>query len=342
MSTPRFPVFLLTGFLGSGKTTLINALLRDPAFADTALIVNELGAIGLDHLLFATAADNVRLLESGCLCCTIVDSLHETLADLNFRRVRGEIPAFARVIVETTGLADPGPILNTLLGHRLVTDFYRLEAVVVTVDSQHAAAEFDRHPEVAKQIAVADRLVLTKLDLVPLSAPLLARLDALNPAAMRLDGREPATASAAFAPGERHRLPVAAPGRYLAVAGGGPHDRGIRADSFVLPAPPSWAGVAAWWQLVSMRYGDRLLRCKGILQIADTDRIVFIQGVQRVFHAPETLAGWPDDDHRSRIVCITRDVDPDELRLSLDAFGLPAGMPPELSLADLKLERNLQ
>ena len=341
MNTAAGPVFLLSGFLGSGKTTLLNAVLRAPAFARTAVIVNEFGEIGLDHLLVARGNDNVVLLEAGCLCCTIADSLHETLADLNFRRVRGEIPAFERVIVETTGLADPAPILNTLLGHRLVTDHYRLESVVVTVDAQHAQAGLDAHPEVAKQVAVADRLVLTKGDLVAPSDALRARLDALNPDAARFDTRDPGAALAAFAPGDRHRLPqrFVAVGHRTAARHVHRHDPRIRADCFVLPRPPSWAGVAAWWRLASASFGDRLLRCKGLLEIADDGAIVFVQGVQRVFHAPERLSHWPDGDHRCRLVCITRDVDADALRRTLVAFDVAPGTPPDLSPTELHFAR---
>src|SRR6185436_10551987 len=182
-SAERVPVSLLTGFLGSGKTTLLNTLLKAPEFANTAVIVNEFGAIGLDHYLVEKGSDNVVLLEAGCLCCTIADSLDETLADLHSRKVRGVIPPFARVIIETTGLADPAPILNTLLGHRLVTDYYRLDAVIVTVDAQHALAEMTAQQEVVKQIAVADRLVVTKLDVAPAASDLFARLEQLNPRA---------------------------------------------------------------------------------------------------------------------------------------------------------------
>jgi G3E family GTPase len=342
VSTSAVPVFLLSGFLGSGKTTLLNTLLKAATFAHTAVIVNEFGEIGLDHLLIARSSDNVVLLEAGCLCCTIADSLHETLADLDFRRVRGEIPAFERVIIETTGLADPAPILNTLLGNRLVTDHYRLDSVVVTVDAQHALAGLDAYPEVAKQIAVADRLVMTKRDLVVPPDELLARLDELNPDAARFDSRQATAASAAFAPSERHRLP----NRFVPVHRHADrhhlnrHDAHIRADCFVLPHAPTWAGVAGWWRLVSETFGDRLLRCKGLLEIADTGDIVFVQGVQRVFHSPEHLPGWPDADHRSRLVCISRDVDDAELRLTLQAFDLAAGTFPDLTLTDLQYERN--
>ena len=339
------PVFVLSGFLGSGKTTLLNALLKEPAFANTAVIVNEFGEIGLDHLLIARGSDNVVLLDAGCLCCTIAESLHETLADLNFRKVRGEIPPFERVIIETTGLAVPGPILNTLLGHRLVTDHYRLEAVVVAVDAQHALANLDVAPEVALQIAVADRLVITKRDLVPMQDALVARLDAINPHAARFDAHDAGALTALFGPGERYRLPH----RFVDAGVRAANRRGlhvdaanrVRADAFVLPHPTTWSGIAAWWGVASTEFGDRLLRCKGLLEIAETGEIVFVQGVQRIFHAPERLSGWPDADHRSRLVCITRDVDAAELRRTLRAFDAPAGTLPAMKLSDFPLE-NLQ
>ena len=335
----RVPVYLLTGFLGSGKTTLLNALLKDPAFANTAVIVNEFGEIGLDHFLIERSHDNVVLLEAGCLCCTISDSLHETLADLNGRKVRGDIPPFTRVIVETTGLADPAPILNTLLGHRLVTDHYRLEAAIVTIDAQHALSELAAHAEVAKQIAVADRLVVTKLDLVPFPTELLSRLKQLNPAAPIVESHAGDAALKAFAPLERHRIEGEPAPRHDHAHGDSRdvnrHDAHIRAHCFVVEDPASWAGVAAWWRLVSETCGDRLLRCKGLLRVRDTDEIVFIQGVQRVFHRPERLAGWPDPDHRSRLVCITRDVDESEMRPTLAALQLPPGSDPNVTLCEL-------
>ena len=336
----RVPVYLLSGFLGSGKTTLLNALLKAPEFANTAVVVNEFGEIALDHLLIERSREGVMLLEAGCLCCTIADSLHETLADLNFRKVRGEVPAFERVVIETTGLADPAPILNTLLGNPLVTDHYTLDGVVITVDAQHALAGLDAHPEVAKQIALADRIVVTKLDIADSAAQLMPRLARLNPAAVVLESRRGSAALAAFAPGDMNRVrdlparPVLPRHRH----GTNRHDEHIRAYAFVLEKPVSWAGIAAWSRLAAATFGDRLLRCKGLLEIPDTGEIVFVQSVQRVFHRPERLRGWPDADHRSRITCIGRDVDEAELRLSLRALSLPAGSEATVSLEDLNFE----
>ena len=182
----RTPAFLLTGFLGSGKTTLLNAALRVPAMANTAVVVNELGDIGLDNLIIAQATDNVVLLDAGCLCCANTGALHETLADLAGRRARGEIPAFERVIIETSGAVDPAPLLNVLLGHPLVTGQYALEATVCVVDAQHFLASRAQYPELDKQAAVAERIVISKRDLAD-PAPVIAFLKELNPEAEFVD-----------------------------------------------------------------------------------------------------------------------------------------------------------
>ena len=332
----KLPVVLLTGFLGSGKTLLLNALLRAPGFANTAVIVNEFGEIGLDHVLVQSSTDNVVLLEAGCLCCTIADSLHETLAELHFRRTRGEVPPFERVVIETTGLADPAPILNTLLGNKLVTQHYRLDAVVVTADAVHFSAEVENNREVAKQLAVADRVVVTKTDLASASA-VKARLARLNPRARVFESRQGSAAVAAFAPGDflqARTVPVAEP-VHAHDNDVNRHDDHIVAHAVVLDGPVSWSGIAAWCRIVVDKLGDRLLRCKGLVEIAETGEVVFLQGVQRVFHAPERLPRWPDADQRSRLVCITRDVDAAELRATLPALKLPAGSDPHVRLEDL-------
>jgi len=291
MAAERIPVYLLTGFLGSGKTTLLNAALRDPALAHTAVVVNELGDIGLDQIAVAQSSDNVVLLDAGCLCCINPGALHETLADLIARRARGEIPPFERVIIETSGAADPAPLLHVLLGHPLVTPDYRLAAVVCTVDAQHFLTT--RQPEADKQVAMADRIVVTKRDLAD-PAPVLSFLR--NTEAEITDDpftgdAKPKAKLGVLGPLQRHGRPG-----------------GIRAYAF-RPAVMTWASWAAWSRLVADRFGARLLRVKGLLQMQDTGEIVLVHGVQGVFHKPQRFRDWPDADRANRLVCIARDLE---------------------------------
>lgn len=343
----RIPVTVLTGFLGSGKTTLLNELLRDPELKDTAIIVNEFGEIGLDHLLVVGASDNVVLLNAGCLCCTVLDSLKETLADLYHRRVRGTVPRFARVLVETTGLADPAPVLQSILRDSLTLPFFRLDGVVTTVDATLGLSQLDRHPEAVKQVAMADRLVITKTDLTEGSCPvsLQERLRDLNPLSPMLLARQ-----GVLPPDQLIGVgPWSADGRLPAVAQwlgeDDPHHHHDRPDvnrhgdihavSFVSAEPISWAGLAAWTDLVGRACGNRLLRCKGILHIAETQGPVIVQGVEARFAAPQRLKDWPDEDHRSRLVCIARNIDPDLLRKSFAALRVAPGTHAPLSIEDL-------
>ena len=297
MAAERTPVYLLTGFLGSGKTTLLNAALRDPALAHTAVVVNELGDIGLDQIAVAKSSDNVVLLDAGCLCCINPGALHETLADLIARRARREIPPFARVIIETSGAADPAPLLHVLLGHPLVTPDYRLAAVVCTVDAQHFLST--RQPEADKQVAMADRLVITKRDLAD-PTPVLSFLLQAAPEAEITDSPFIGDAK------PKAKLGVLGPLQ--------PHGRpgGIRAYAF-RPAAMTWASWAAWSQLVATRFGARLLRVKGLLQMQDTGEIALVHGVQGVFHKPQRFRDWPDADHANRLVCIARDIERSEI-----------------------------
>ena len=334
------PFTVLTGFLGAGKTTLLNRLLKDPALADTAVIINEFGEVGLDHLLVEHADDGLVTLTTGCLCCTMRGDLAEALERL-LRALDNGRAAFRRVIVETTGLADPAPVLHTAMLHPYLVLRYRLDGVVTLVDAVNGLATLDNHPEAVKQAAVADRLVLTKTDLVDTTERraalerLRARLTALNPAAVILD------AQAGDARAERlldcglyqpdRKIPDVA--RWLAEEAYAAaeqhhhhhahdvnrHDDRISAFSVVSDAAVPSATFEMFLDLLRSIHGPNLLRLKGIVKLSESpEQPVVIHGVQHVFHPPATLAGWPDADRRTRLVFITRDVEPRAVR---DLFG---------------------
>jgi len=327
MTAEKTPVFLLTGFLGSGKTTLLNKALRDPALANTAVVVNELGEIGLDNVVIAQATDNVVLLDAGCLCCANTGALHETLADLDGRRARGEIPPFERVIIETSGAADPAPLLNVLLGHPLVTAAYAFEATVCAIDAQHFLASRTEYPELDKQAAVAERFYVTKRDLADPSA-LLDFVQHLNPEAEVLD--TPAALFSTWGKEKKYKVSLDTKGRI----GRREHFSGIRAHAF-RPAPPvTWAGWSAWSRLAREEFGARLIRVKGLLQVEDT--IAFVQGVQGVFHPPQRFQDWPDADHANRLVCISRDVPEEDIAITLPALNTAAGTQAHYSMQELR------
>jgi G3E family GTPase len=310
-SAERIPVSLITGFLGSGKTTLLNRLLRHPGMGDSAVIINELGEIGLDHLLVEKIDGEVAVLSSGCLCCTVRSDLEKTLRDLLARRDRGEVASFRRVLVETTGLADPAPILQLLLNNPLVSHFVRLDAVVTTVDAVHGERQLREHPEAVKQVALADRLLLTKTDLVD-CPPLHARLRAFNRAAPLIPvAHGTVDPDLLFEAG-----PSGDPRRWINEAAYEMHHHGsdgmhrhaneIEAFSFAFDAPLDWSDVSCWLGALRQRRGQDLLRVKGILNLEGEEKPVVVHGVHHVFHPPVALDAWPDGDRRSRLVFITR------------------------------------
>src|SRR5688572_19309455 len=277
------PVHVLTGFLGSGKTTLLGALVRQPGFADTAVVVNELGEVGLDHVLVAPGSeDDVVLLDSGCLCCALGNSLQETLESLYYRRVRGELPAFARVVVETTGVADPGPIAATLGLDSAIARHYRLGSIVTVVDAVHARDQLERFPEARRQVAMADRLVVTKQDLAGnVTTALDIALQALNPRAARVvavsgaigadsvlvDMLQP-RALESYASGHDGN---AAHDGHEHHSDDADHDhlaeRGIASTSMRLSQPLDWPRYAEWVQWLQRALGERLLRMKGAVRM---------------------------------------------------------------------------
>jgi G3E family GTPase len=340
------PLSVLTGFLGAGKTSLLNRLLQDPALAETAVIINEFGEIGLDHLLVKSIDDNMVLLQSGCLCCTmrgdLVAALENLLRDLDNGRV-----SFRRVILETTGLADPAPVLQTAMAHPYLVMRYRLDGVITVVDAVNGSATLDEHLEAVKQVAVADRIVLTKTDLLDATtgrdakAQFLGRLHALNPAAPVLDaaageaGAEHLLDCGLFDPARK--IPDVK--RWLADEAYADatqsehghahahrhdpnrHDERIRAVTLATDTPIPGATFEMFIDLVRSLHGPKLLRLKGIVKLAETpERPLVIHGVQHVMHPPAYLEDWPDADQRTRIVLITRDLEPQAVTRLFDAF----------------------
>jgi G3E family GTPase len=314
----RLPVVLVTGFLGSGKTTLVSRLLGRPELGETAVIVNELGEVAIDHHLLRRVDERTVLLGNGCLCCTLRGDLADELRDLLSRRTRGEIPPFRRVLVETTGLADPAPVLNTLLAEPVVMHHFEPGAVIATVDALNGDGQLDREAETLKQVLVADRLVVTKTDAAERSSvdALVNRLRGLNPAADLLEvsfgEAEPALLLAPGSRDPRHlRMPEA------------PQHADVRPFVLFLERPVDWTAFGIWLTMLLASRGADVLRVKGLLDVGGPGPVV-LNGVQHVVHPPEHLDSWPDDDRRSRIVFIARGLGKDEVEESLAAFDAAA------------------
>jgi G3E family GTPase len=319
----RLPVVLVTGFLGSGKTTLIAALLRHPAMGEAAVLVNELGEAAIDHHLVRRVDERTVVLGSGCVCCSLRGDLRDELRDLLARRARGEVPPFERVVVETTGLADPAPVLSTLLTEPVLRHQYALEAVVATVDAVAGAATLDRHPESVKQAAVADTLLVTKADAAAEAevAALEARLRALNPVAELRRVSFGAVAAEVVLRARAREAPVAGGGRVAAPEHGGHvHAGDVRAFTLVLDEPLDWDAFAVWLTMLLHARGLDVLRVKGLLDVGAPGPVL-LDGVQHMVHPPRHLGAWPDADRRSRIVFITRGIEREAVEASLRAFA---------------------
>ncbi len=331
----RIPVTLLTGFLGSGKTTLLNHLLKHPQMKDSAVIINELGTTGLDHILATQVdseqiADNTVLLSSGCVCCTLKNELADTMRDLFFKRALQAIPQFNRIIIETTGMADPGPILANLMNEPVIESVFRLDAVVVTIDSEYGLQQLESHSEARKQAAVADVLLLTKTDLTSpkdLTA-LKEKLIAINPGATQhniLHGQiEPdyIIDVGLFDPtGKRAepqrwlRMPVGQP---LKLAGllKNQHDE-IASFTVSLPSPINWRDLKPVILKLCQTHGEGLLRLKGIIHAADCDAPIAIHAVHFTPYPPTNLDGWTEDAPTSRVVIIGKRLDEVAIRKML-------------------------
>lgn len=324
-SAPRqIPVHAVTGFLGAGKTTLINRFIATPFLSEAALIINEFGDVGIDHLLVEQSGEGVIELSDGCLCCTLRGDLVDTLADLMDRRQTGKIRPFTRVIVETTGLADPGPVIQAVIGHPVLAQCYRFDGLVTVVDAVNGLSTLDRHEEARRQVALADRLVVSKGDAAPSDglAVLASRLAALNPRVAVIDADDPdLTAEAAFECGawdpERRRIDAA---EWL----GSDHDHNhddphhhhhhhhedVRSETLELDAAVSPQALAMFLDLMRSAHGPKLLRMKGLIKLSDDpSRPVVVHAVQSVVAEPVRLKSWPDGSgEKTRLVVITHDM----------------------------------
>lgn len=340
----RLPVSVLTGFLGSGKTTLLSKLLRHPNMGQTAVVINEFGEVGLDHRLVEKSTEDTVLMDSGCLCCTIRGDLIETLRNLIRRRWKGEIPKFERLVIETTGLADPAPILHTLMTDPVISGRYRLDGVVTTVDAVHGENQLDETPESVKQAAVADRMVITKSDIASPDGldRLKSRIRLINPSATIMEASfgdvdpdrlfdaglyDPKTKAPdvekwlmeeAYNDSAHHHDHDHDHEHHHDV---NRHDDRIRSFCITREKPIEWDPFVEWIEALISVHGTNLLRIKGILDVAEAPGPVAVHGVQHVFHPPAVIGEWRDGEPRkSRLVMITRDISKKPVEEMLEAF----------------------
>ncbi|MQT59825.1 GTP-binding protein [Pseudomonas sp. FSL R10-0399] len=315
---------VLTGFLGSGKTTLLQRVLANEDMGETALLINEFGEVGIDNLLVQEIAPNTVLLPSGCVCCSVRGDLKQALIDLHDKRSRGEIPAFRRVLLETTGLADPAPILATLQRDPQLRGRYHVGLMVTVVDALHASLQERIHPEWLGQVTAADRLLVSKADLVSAAMldQLLEHLQTLNPSASIelastvVEGDEQLLGEGlkSLEPDEEvAKWQLFAPTKQ-------PQHGGAQVCALEYEEPLDWLAFGVWLSMLLRCHGERILRVKGILNVIDSEQPIVIHGVQHCLHSPVHLSSWPDGLRRSRLVIIVRDLDTKLLRRSFEAF----------------------
>lgn len=342
----RIPVILLTGFLGSGKTTLLNAILREPGMTGTAVLINEVGAVGLDHLLVEEVAEDVSLLESGCLCCAMRGDLVRTLRDLFMRRLRREIPALDRVVIETTGLADPAPVIHTLLQDFFIAERFALEGVISTVDVRNVPWQLAQHQEAVRQIVMADRIVLTKCDLADslMLADAEERIAALNPGAPCLPsepgkvppglledlrvfdtGKSPDVArwlgEEAIREQQRLQARLGVFGNARAEAAeSAVHSERVTTHVLRFAQPVAWGDFSRAMDTLQSVLGEHILRIKGLVAVQGEDTPRVIHAVQHERYPDTHLAAWPDADHGSRLVFIVDGLPRAVLEKALQAF----------------------
>ncbi len=331
------PVTILTGFLGSGKTTLLNHLVTQPELADALVIINEFGEMPLDHMMVAHSTENLIMeMSSGCVCCNIRGDLVQTLQDITARFSHDGQQRFRRVLIETTGLADPAPIIHTLMSHPQIGRRYRLDGIVTTVDMTTGMHTFDQHKEAVKQAALADTLLLTKTDLVTREQhdALLDRLDSINQSAPRWEVNNGEIAAQKVLDlglfTAKGKIPDVQ--RWLNEEAffiahthdhhhdANRHDDHIRAFCFTVDEPIPDQTLRGWIELLTDFVGSHILRVKGVLNVEGQTKPIVVHGVQHIFYPPASLPAWPDEDRRSRLVFITYGVDKEQIEKMLNAL----------------------
>ncbi|MEO9336567.1 GTP-binding protein [Mesorhizobium sp. SB112] len=334
------PVSVITGFLGAGKTTLLNRLLKDPQLSDTAVIINEFGDVAIDHLLVEQASDGIIELSDGCLCCTVRGELVDTLADLIDRLQTGKIAKLSRIVIETTGLADPAPVLQSIMGHPALVQALRLDGVITLVDAVNGASTLDHHVEAVKQVGVADKIILSKADMVDDAEALSAlknRIREINPSAIMLEGSDGQAGIAALLKCGLYdpETKTADVRRWLGDEAGHHHHHGdhhdhdhehrhderVKSYTLVHEGPVPYSSIEMFLDLIRSAHGEKLLRLKGIVELAeDPSRPLVIHGVQKILHPPARLPFWPDAMRGTRLVLITLDMPEDYVRGLFSAF----------------------
>ena len=337
----KIPVTVITGFLGSGKTTLLARLLRHPGMNRAAVIINEFGEIGIDHELLQSSSEQTTLLDNGCLCCVLRTDLQETLRDLFIRRRSGEVIDFDRVFIETSGLADPAPVAQTLVSDTMLAAHFRLDGIVTLADAVNGAQQLTTFAEPLKQAAIADRILITKTDIAPAQAAddLKARLREINAQALlgevvngeidpaQLTGIGLTRARAGSDEVSRWLGPLPAAGGNL--LGAATHTSGVQSFCLWYEQPFTWDAFTQCMQVLTALRGPDLLRVKGLVNVAGSDGPVVVQGVQHVFHPPATLAQWPSADRRTRLVFITRGIEQATVANLFAAVGAVAASAPK-------------